>query len=120
MRIDAHGRVALATGDADIAESIRIIIMTAPGERPMRPTFGCRIWDLLYESLNTATLADMSFAVRSALSEWEPRIAVEDVKATVDPDSPSTVRIEVGFRVRTTNDTRNLVFPFYVIPEEGT
>ena len=120
MRIDGHGRVALATGEADIAESIRIIILTAPGERPMRPRFGCAIWDSVYAPLNVATLSSMAFAVRAALAEWEPRVVVDDVNTTIDPDSPSTVHIAISYRIRATNDPRNLVFPFYVIPEEGT
>jgi phage baseplate assembly protein W len=119
MRIDARGRVALATGEDDIAESIRIIILTAPGERPMRPRFGCRIWDYLYAPLNAATLGEMGFAVRAALAEWEPRIVVRNVTVTEHPDLIGTVQIEVAYTVQATNDRRNLVFPFYVIPEEG-
>jgi phage baseplate assembly protein W len=119
MRIDAKGRIALAGGADDIAESMRIILMTAPGERPMRPRFGCRIWDHVFAPLNSSTLAAMGFAVRGALAEWEPRIVVEDVRVTRDPETQGAVQVAVGFRVRATNDRRNLVYPFYVIPEEG-
>ncbi len=130
MRIDVRGRIALASGYDDIAESIRIIIMTAPGERPMRPRFGCRIWDYMFAPLNDATLTGMAFAVRAALAEWEPRIIVDDVTASrladdpagtaaVQGDGQNAVAIFIAYQVRATNDRRNLVHPFYVIPKEG-
>ena len=129
-RIDARGRIALASGYGDIEESIRIILMTAPGERVMRPRFGCGIWDFMFAPLHQGTLTGMAFAVRAALAEWEPRIVVEDVTATrlidapgqrstSDGDGQTAVSIDIVYRVRATNDRRNLVHPFYVIPKEG-
>ena len=61
----------------------------------------------------------MSQAVREALSQWEPRIELELVEALADPDADGKVRIEITYRVKATNDRRNLVYPFYVIPREG-
>lgn len=97
-----------------------MIIGTAPGERLMRPEFGCRIWDLLFAPLNSSTIGQMEHSVRDALSQWEPRIEVEDVRVVLDDDTHARVFIEVDYHTRTTNDTRNLVYPFYVIPEEGS
>lgn len=121
LSVDAGGSVALDSGD-DVGPAIRMVIMTAPGERPMRPEFGCAIWDHVYAPVNTATLGQMAHAVRSALARWEPRIDVDQVVVRPDPSADtdgSTVAIEVEYRLRSTNDRRNLVFPFYVIPEEG-
>ena len=58
-----------------------MVLLTAPGERLMRPQFGCRIWDLLFEPVNANLLGLMAQAVRDALAQWEPRIEVEDVDA---------------------------------------
>jgi phage baseplate assembly protein W len=84
----------------------------------MRPSFGCKIWDLLFEPVNANTVGLMAKAVREALAQWEPRIAVEEVQVTPDTDDGALVHIVVVYRVRATNDRRNLVYPFYVIPRE--
>jgi phage baseplate assembly protein W len=118
LRVDQSGSIALAEGGDGIDASIRVALSTAPGERVMRPQFGCRIWDLLFEPVNANTLGLMAEAVRDALSQWEPRIEVEDVEVEPDPASPARVVIRIIYRMRATNDRRNLVYPFYVIPHE--
>jgi Bacteriophage baseplate protein W len=119
MRVDQSGSIAFTQGAADIDGSLRMVLTTAPGERLMRPQFGCRIWDLLFEPINANTIGLMAAAVRDAVSQWEPRIDLEDVAIDPDPADHSKVLINLKYRVRTTNDRRNLVYPFYVIPQEG-
>jgi phage baseplate assembly protein W len=118
LRVDQSGSIALGRGADDIDASIRMAIITAPGERVMRPQFGCRIWDLLFEPINANTLGLMGEAVRDAVSQWEPRVTLEELDIEPDPVHPSQVMIRMAYRVRATNDRRNLVFPFYVIPRE--
>ena len=84
----------------------------------MRPPFGCRIWDLLFEPVNANTVGLMAQAVREAVAQWEPRVEVIDVHVVPDEDNSALVHIEVAYRVRATNDRRNLVYPFYLIPRE--
>ena len=95
-----------------------MVLMTAPGERLMRPQFGCRIWDLMFEPINANTIGLMSEAVKDAISQWEPRIDLEDVVIDVDDQDNGRVLINLKYRIRSTNDQRNLVYPFYVIPRE--
>ena len=96
-----------------------VVLATAPGERVMRPEFGCRIWDLLFEPVTANLLGLMAQAVREALAQWEPRVEVETVDTVPDPRrSARWSRSRVGYRVKATNDRRNLVYPFYVIPHE--
>lgn len=118
LQADATNSIALATHVRDIEQAIELIIRTAPGERPMRPEFGCRIQDHLFSPTNEATAAAIAHDVRRALEMWEPRIDVEDVRVLFDARDLGTFYIDVGYRVRGDNDERNLVFPFYVIPEE--
>ena len=118
LRVDQSGSIALGSGADGINASIRMVIITAPGERVMRPQFGCRIWDLLFEPINANTLGLMSEAVRDAVSQWEPRVELEDVTVEPDPENAARVQIDLRYRVKSTNDRRNLVFPFYVIPRE--
>jgi uncharacterized protein len=118
MGVDHTGSIRLTDGVADLDRSIRIVLATAPGERLMRPRFGCRIWDLLFEPVTPNLLGLIAQAVRDAVAEWEPRVAVEEVVVLPDDDDASLVRIHVRYVVKTTNDRRNLVYPFYVIPRE--
>lgn len=119
MRVDHTGAIAMSSGAEDIDRSIRMVLSTAPGERLMRPEFGCRIWELLFEPINANTLGLMAQAVRDAVRQWEPRAELDDVVVEPDPNDTSHVHIRVAYRLRTTNDRRNLVYPFYVIPREG-
>ncbi|MCU1689701.1 MAG: hypothetical protein JWN20_1629, partial [Jatrophihabitantaceae bacterium] len=105
-------------GAADLDQSIRVILMTAPGERLMRPQFGCRIWDLLFEPVTANLLGLIAQAVRDAVAQWEPRVVLESVTPSVDTDDNALIRIAMTYRVQSTNDRRNLVYPFYVIPHE--
>ena len=119
LRVDQSGSIAMTSGSGDLSSSIRMVLATAPGERLMRPRFGCRIWELLFEPINANTMGLMSVAVRDALGQWEPRIVVDDVVVSPDEADQGRVHIHITYTVRTTNDRRNLVYPFYVIPLEG-
>jgi Bacteriophage baseplate protein W len=55
--------------------------------------------------------------VRVALDRWEPRIDVDDVSVSFDDADSGVLYIDITYRIRGTNDPRNLVFPFYVIPQ---
>lgn len=113
---DAAGDVALVTGDREIEQAIRLILGTAVGERPMRPEFGCRIHDHIFNLLSSATAGQIAYDVRQALDRWEPRIDVVDVGIDFDEMASGVLYIDVRYTVRNVNDPRNLVFPFYVIP----
>ena len=118
VRTDATGRIALATHERDIEESIRLILGTAHGERPMRPDYGCAIHDYLFAGVDYDVAGRMAVAVRAALVRWEPRIEVVDVQIRFDPSDPALVYIDIRYAIGETNDPRNLVFPFYTIPPE--
>lgn len=116
LRTDATGSIALVRRDREIEESIRLILTTAPGERPMRPEFGCAVHDYVFAPADAATAGDIAYAVRVSLERWEPRIDLNDVVVRFDAVESGTMYIEIRYSLRGTNDPRNLVFPFYVIP----
>lgn len=117
-RIAANGGVALVTGTAELDGAIRCILQTRVGERVMRPEFGSRITDFMFEPITARTLGLIEEAARTAISRWEPRITLEQVTATPG-EAEGLVLLEIGYRVRATNDRRNLVYPFYSIPKEA-
>ncbi|WUR94988.1 GPW/gp25 family protein [Streptomyces sp. NBC_01262] len=101
-------------GAAAIRQSIWLILGTAPGERVMRPDFGCGIHDVVFDVNDTSTAGRVSRSVRDALTRWEPRIDVLDIYAAPDPDDRHRLLIEINYRVRSNNSRFNLVYPFYV------
>lgn len=103
-----------ADGAEAIRQSIRLILGTAPGERVMRPDFGCGIHDVVFDVNDHGTAGRASRSVREALARWEPRIDVLDVYAAPDPAERNRLLIEINYRVRSTNSRFNLVYPFYV------
>jgi phage baseplate assembly protein W len=114
--IDSNGNIALVSGDSDIAKSIYIILSTAPGERVMRTEFGCGIHDLVFGSPGPQLFGMVSYYVKQALGRWEPRIEVLEVTCAVDPVQHEKLVVNINYMVRQTNNERNLVYPFYVIP----
>jgi len=113
----ATGRISLRGGEQKIRESIWLILSTAPGERQMRADFGCGINELVFDA-NTARLRGVvEVKVREALTRWEPRIDVTDVRAETPPDARNYLLIHIGYRVRANNATYNLVYPFFI--DEG-
>ena len=118
MRVDPTGGLALVSSDEEIAESIRLILGTSPGERPMRPDFGCPIHNHVFDSADASMIGLLGYEVRNSLMLWEPRIEVIDVVVSQDESQPSLLYIDISYQVRDANDPRNLVFPFYVIPDE--
>jgi phage baseplate assembly protein W len=108
------GQVMAAEYEEDIRQAIRIIIETAPGERVMRPDFGCGIHDLVFASMDSETMQRVRSVVEDALRGYEPRIEVIDVSvAEQSALTDGSLTIELDYRVRKTNQVGNLVFPFY-------
>jgi uncharacterized protein len=118
LRVDRRGGLALVRAGEDIDEAITIILGTAPGERPMRPEFGCGIHNYIFETVDAYTMARLEQEIRIALDRWEPRIDVLDVDFGLDGVAQGEVVIEISYLIRTTNHMRNLVYPFYIIPAE--
>jgi phage baseplate assembly protein W len=115
--VSSGGGVRLVSGGAEVDAAIRMILSTVPGERVMRPDFGCAMWDYVFAPIDANTLGMIEKTVRDALARWEPRITLEEVSAVPHPHE-GRVSIQLAYTVRTTNDRRNLVHPFYVIPQE--
>ncbi|MCX2732789.1 GPW/gp25 family protein [Saccharopolyspora sp. NFXS83] len=119
LRVSATGGIGLVEREQEIEEAIRLVLGTAPGERPMRPEFGCGVHDYVFAPADGATAGRIAYEVRSALHRWEPRIEVTDVVVAADDDEEGVLYIDVHYTLRSTNDRRNLVFPFYTIPDAG-
>ena len=113
--MDARGAVALTNEENELIQSIYIILSTGPGERVMRPDFGCRINEYIFAPANLATAAAVEQVVRSALERWEPRIILTDVTVTPSPETYGMLMIDLRFIVKATREETSLVYPFYLM-----
>ncbi|MEO8394915.1 MAG: GPW/gp25 family protein, partial [Chloroflexota bacterium] len=93
-----------------------IILNTAPGERVMRPDFGCNLQDMIFMPANDQTAALIERYVTEALRRWEPRIIVQAVNVTPSGGDLGEILIEILYRIKDSYDTRSLVYPFYLNP----
>jgi uncharacterized protein len=118
LQADQRGALALAHGVADIEQAIKLILGTAPGERPMRPEFGCAVHDVVFDTIDAEMIGKVQSAVHEALDRWEPRIEVIDLDFDLSEVEAGTLVITITYRVRSTSRLHNLVYPFYVIPAE--
>ncbi len=114
LQLNARGGLALAAGERDIEQSIRIILETMPGERVMRPEFGCRVKELLFAPRNAATEGLLIQYVEQALGRWEPRIDLLTVEALDDEGPDGAWLVAIQYRLKDTYDERSLVYPFFI------
>ena len=118
IRTDTNGGIALVGREREISEAIRLIVSTTPGERPMRPEFGCNIHEFVFAPADAMTAAAISAEVTRAVTMWEHRVDVEAVDVLQAPEDQTVFYIDIHYRLKATNSRYNLVFPFYVIPGE--
>ena len=114
LRVNASGGLSYSRFEDSVAEAIWIVLGTARGERQMRPRFGAGIQDYVFAAIDTSTAGDIAFLIREALTEWEPRIDVLDVRVEPALGEENKVLIRVDYRIRGNNAFHNLVYPFYI------
>jgi len=119
LRIDPKGGIALANGERDIEQAIGIILQTRPGERVMRPEFGCRVSELLFEPRDVALQTTMQKYVQEALDRWEPRIEVQNVDVSFgSEEADGAVFVEITYLIKESHDIRSIVYPFFLAGQE--
>jgi phage baseplate assembly protein W len=118
LQVDNRGAIALAEGEDDIAQAVELILGTTPGERTMRPEFGCDVHSFAFDTIDAAMIGRVDLAIRTALGRWEPRIEVTGIDFDLAGVGGGRLDVTIEYRVRATNSRRNLVHPFYLIPNE--
>lgn len=106
------GRLPRAQDLARIQQSLRMILATEPGERLMRPDFGCGLRRFLQQPNSGATRAQIEAAVREAIQQWEPRVALVELRVEADAQHASAVWIAIDYRLKLDGRRDSLVFPF--------
>lgn len=114
VAVNLTGGISASALEENVREAIFIILGTAPGERLMRPEFGCRIHDLMFAPNNYVTAALTEHYCEEALLKFEPRIRNVEVSAAPSSTEPNRLDIRISYAVGDSNDKRNLVYPFYL------
>ena len=121
VSINLNGGVSSSQYEENVRQSLFVILGTAPGERINRPRFGCRIHDLMFAPNNDLTAARAEVYCEEAIYKFEPRIQKVSCRAFPNKDEPNRLDIRIEYVIAGKNDQkRNLVFPFYLKPEDET
>jgi phage baseplate assembly protein W len=111
---DASGSLGYVEGEANVAQSLHILLMTKLGERVMRADFGTEAPRLVFAPGSPQYLRLLEKTISDAVINWEPRVDVTEVDAEADPLNPYQITVSISYTVRQTNTSTNIVFPFYV------
>ncbi len=111
---DEAGRLGYAVGEQSIEHCLRALLLTATGERVMRPDFGTKAQESVFAPGSVQNLRDLERSIVEAVRTYEPRVELDGVRAEADPADESRVTVTVEYRIRRTNTKANLVFPYYL------
>ncbi len=109
-----RGGVHMVSAEEDIGQSLRILLLTTPGERVMQPAYGCGLKAHVFDTLNESSFAVMRNLVEKAILFFEPRVTVEKIDIDDQESLEGKVQLNIVYRVRSTNNRYNLVYPFYI------
>jgi phage baseplate assembly protein W len=98
-RVDANGKLAWSSGEDNVRQCVRILLLTEPGERLMREEFGAGLRRFLFDPNTPTVRQQISERIAQAIARWEPRVAVQAVEVESDPDDPRIVHIQILFRL---------------------
>ncbi|MFT5321960.1 MAG: phage baseplate assembly protein W [Pseudohongiellaceae bacterium] len=104
--------------EADIKESLAILLATAPGERVMQPTFGCGLKGVAFESIDESVITELKDLIERSILFFETRISLDEITIDTDEIYDGLIRIHIEYTITSTNTRNNIVYPFYF--QEGT
>ncbi|MBK7219411.1 MAG: GPW/gp25 family protein [Candidatus Promineofilum sp.] len=107
-RVGANGQMVWSEGELNVRESIALILQTQPGERLLLPDFGCGLDRFLFEPNSIATLRQIQEEIKLALSRWERRIRLDDVRVATNPADPRAVDITLYYTLVATQTQERL------------
>jgi len=107
--------VKMVAEEADIRESLRILLATRPGERIMQPDFGCGLHAMVFESVEESTVTELKDIIERAILFFEPRITLDSIDVDTEETDEGRLKIRLNYTVRRTNTRSNIVYPFYFL-----
>lgn len=110
LRLAPTGGMEMARGAAAVRQALLLLLTTRPGERVMRPDYGCELQRLVFSPNDDTTAGLAIHYVRRAIARWEPRVEIVRVDAGRDPGDPGRLTIRLDYRLRSTRELDRLTF----------
>jgi len=111
LQVGPTGRIDMVEDDEAIRQAILMLLATSPGERVMRPDYGCLLRRVIFSPNDDTTAGLAIHYVRIALERWEPRIEILRLDATADPERTGRLEVVLDYRVRATQAAQSLRIP---------
>lgn len=115
LRFGANGGVEMVQYNDSIRQALLLLFSTRPGERVMRPDYGCDIHRLIFSPNDDTTAGLAIYYVQRAIDRWEPRIDVLRLDAGRDDEQPERLNILLQYRVRVTRHAELLTFSLNLV-----
>lgn len=119
LRTDPRGAIATVTGTESVRQAILLLLSTVPGERVMRPDYGCNLHRLVFAPNDPTTHGLAIHYVRRAIERWEPRVDIVTLDAGMDTEDPAVLEILLEYRLRSTGQANQLSISVDLTGEEG-
>src|SRR6187399_3011554 len=88
------GTVEMLSEEADIQNSLQVLLCTRVGERIMQPKYGCNMDVLLFEPIDESLISYIKDLVFTAIYYFEPRVNPENVSVEATAEE-GTILINV-------------------------
>jgi len=111
LSISAGGGIEMVEEEESVRQAILLLLATAPGERVMRPEYGCDLQRLVFSPNDDTTAGLAAHYVHRAIARWEPRVQVLRLDASRAEEDPSRLDLHLEYRVRATQRVERLIFP---------
>jgi phage baseplate assembly protein W len=108
LPVPANGVLAFPTLEQSVRDSIRVILMTRPGEQLMRPRYGAGLQNFLDEGNTVALRAQIQTTILQSLQNYENRITVDAVDVDPVPNAPGEVQVQIYYRLLRTNAAQQI------------
>jgi phage baseplate assembly protein W len=111
LQISPTGGIEMVDENASVRQAILLLLSTIPGERVMRPEYGCELYRISFMPNDDTTAGLAIHYVRRALQRWEPRIQVVRLDASRDESEPGNLNVFLEYKVRATHQTEQFRLP---------
>lgn len=119
INLSNRGGIQMVEGTGSVRQSILMLLSTRPGERVMRPNYGCHLHRLIFSPNDDTTAGLAMHYVRQAMERWEPRAEILDLEANRSDAEPNLLEIVLQYRVRATLQTESLTYSFDLTGERS-
>jgi len=118
LTISPRGGIAMVEGNDSVRQAIFLLLSTTPGERVMRPGYGCDLHRLVFSPNDDTTAGLAIHYTRRALERWEPRAEILSLDAERDPELPERLILTLEYRVHATRQVELATFAFSLMGDQ--